>query len=435
MSSFTNWYVQRERFIMAKGNIMPDVRGGCPCGGKFSNSEKMDIYDIPKCAKCGKFPSLFRVARYLPIVGQKHIRYYAGKRLDDPFSAICCMRRIDEELESGTFKVKDYLSVKELERRTFSNFIKGFLSIRQSEVEAGKRSSEGERKFTGLVKNHLSPYFEDFKLDAISSAVIVGYKVEFKGSEGQFGHSISALKTILKDAYQLDLINSLPSFPKIKKTKHRKNNFIDIATQQKIICQVKDPIKRKALQLTSVYGLRACEIRAIQWRDIDFKKEVITIQRHFSGKQLLDGRKSQSSNCPYGKLKLPFIKLELMEGVEDILSDIPRSIRKNSYIFQSSKGEPLGERELSKQWNNACKAIGLKDHVDMYSGTKHATASSLFRLGVPLDVVREMLGHTSISTTERYAKSSVDHIKQCVVNAYSNDSENKVIDIKRDFRQ
>ncbi len=41
-----------------------------------------------------------------------------------------------------------------------------------------------------------------------------------------------------------------------------------------------------------------------------------------------------------------------------------------------------------------------------------------------------MLGHTSISTTERYAKSSVQHIKECVEGARTSRAQGNVIEFK-----
>lgn len=39
---------------------------------------------------------------------------------------------------------------------------------------------------------------------------------------------------------------------------------------------------------------------------------------------------------------------------------------------------------------------------------RHSCASLLINMGVPLEVIRDILGHTTVKTTERYAHLQVD---------------------------
>jgi len=417
-----------------KGSITHDVRSGCKCGGEFSSLQVFDVYKVPKCNKCGKFPEKFRVIRYLPGVGKKHIRFFAGKRISDPFAAIYCMKRIDEEIEQGTFNITSYLSNDELEKRTFEVFTTELINYRDEKVSRGEMAFEGHRRFKSLVRNHLMAYFGKMRIDTITSVVILAFQSQIKGTKDTESKALSVLRTILNEAFRLGVISVVPYVSGIKKTNHRENDFISIESQQKIISNVKNKEKRAALRLGSIFALRPCEIRALKWKDLDFVNEYITIERHFSGKHLLDGRKSQGSNCPFAKLRLPFIKIDGMMSVSEVFQDMGKMAgKKEDFVFQTKNKRPYCEKELYKQWVNSYNSLGFdpKDRPDMYSGTRHVTATALLNAGVPLEVVQSILGQTSVLTTKRYAKASIRYLKECVEGARANVAEGKVINIKR----
>ncbi|MCP5060069.1 MAG: site-specific integrase [bacterium] len=57
---------------------------------------------------------------------------------------------------------------------------------------------------------------------------------------------------------------------------------------------------------------------------------------------------------------------------------------------------------LRLEWNRAAEAVGVK--VRMYEGTKHSSASRWHSSGMPLELVRRMLRHRDVRSTERYPK-------------------------------
>lgn len=61
---------------------------------------------------------------------------------------------------------------------------------------------------------------------------------------------------------------------------------------------------------------------------------------------------------------------------------------------------------LKTSFRRARAAAGM-EHVNFHD-LRHSCATILLSLGTPLDVVRDILGHTTIKTTERYAHAIVD---------------------------
>ncbi len=92
---------------------------------------------------------------------------------------------------------------------------------------------------------------------------------------------------------------------------------------------------------------------------------------------------------------------------------MPRSSRRNQLVASDDARQhphPISrnlERRwiantLHEEWNRAARAVGVK--VRMYEGTKHSSASRWHSSGMPLELVRRMLRHRDVRSTERYAK-------------------------------
>jgi integrase len=73
---------------------------------------------------------------------------------------------------------------------------------------------------------------------------------------------------------------------------------------------------------------------------------------------------------------------------------------------------PIGFEGVKTGFRRAREAAGMR-HVHFHD-LRHSCATIMLDLGVPLDVVRDILGHTSVRTTERYAHRLVQHKREAM---------------------
>lgn len=91
---------------------------------------------------------------------------------------------------------------------------------------------------------------------------------------------------------------------------------------------------------------------------------------------------------------------------EFVAKELLRLKRKEGRIFDFS-------RSLVFYYANVLKQ---KTGIDFHSHRlRHTVATKLLNSGVSIDVVQEVLGHASISTTRRYAKTSNEAVKRLAV--------------------
>jgi len=144
---------------------------------------------------------------------------------------------------------------------------------------------------------------------------------------------------------------------------------------------VTNNIKHKnIIALLYASGLRRSELLNMQTKDIDFERDVITIK---SGK----GNKDRQTL--------------LSENFKTILSEYLRIYNPKLFLFEGATGNRYGERSLEEIVKKSAKVSGITKRVTPHT-LRHSFATHLLEQAVDIRYIQELLGHSSIKTTERY---------------------------------
>ena len=94
---------------------------------------------------------------------------------------------------------------------------------------------------------------------------------------------------------------------------------------------------------------------------------------------------------------------------------IPRIINldKNNFVFTRIQNIKLNENFVSKQFKKSVRAVGLNDQIHFHT-LRHSFASLLVQRGVSLYVVKELLGHEDLSTTQIYSHLQQQNLMNAV---------------------
>lgn len=391
---------QMLRGFYMSSRICADTDARCrACGCRKFSYIKFKKFDVPTCSECGEEPSHYRLRRYLPSVDGRSVRYDIryGKdheRIVDVHDAIVLARQIDQEIQTQTFKPTEYMSKVKSEIFSFENIIKSkYLTAQESKLGRGELSPAG-LKIKKTAINHLMNYFCELDVRKIGTGNIYEFYETFTGGDRTRVLATQELKVILNYLHQIGMIDSLPRFPKLKASKKRDvENFLTSEEQELVISKIKDPLYLSMITILAHYAMRPCEIRALQWQDLDFDNSTIAIQRHFSnGTTLLSGRKSNEET-----LFLPMTPV-FRNCVKDLKPGPPQS-----FVFQGKEGGAVGDRVLSRHWKQACIDAGVKP-VQLYEGTKHSRLTILKSKGYSDDHLILLSGHSNVDTVKRYAQ-------------------------------
>lgn len=150
---------------------------------------------------------------------------------------------------------------------------------------------------------------------------------------------------------------------------------------------------RAILMLLYGCGMRISEALSITLEDLYANNDFITVR----------GKGKKERNIP--------ILNTVREAVYDYLESFPYKIEKNLPIFLGIQGKPLNPDVFRTKIRLLKNIAGLPKHTTPHA-FRHSFATQLLNDGVDLRIIQDILGHTSLQTTERYTKVSTDKIFQ-----------------------
>ena len=89
------------------------------------------------------------------------------------------------------------------------------------------------------------------------------------------------------------------------------------------------------------------------------------------------------------------------------------SITNDDYVFTRASGIKLNEDFVSKKFKKSVRAAKLNDKIHFHT-LRHSFASLLVQRGVSLYVVKELLGHEELSTTQIYSHLKQQNLREAI---------------------
>lgn len=215
-------------------------------------------------------------------------------------------------------------------------------------------------------------------------------------------HVIALISQIWNVAQLHDVVSGENPCRRVKKPQQdsRRMRFLtrDEAVQllQALRARSKDTYDTAVISLFA--GLRAGEIHALTWADVNFEAGTLYIR---------DPKNKHSRHA--------YISAEIAE----ILESRNGERNKSDFIFPATTG---GQRlAVSDTFENVVKALGLNDGVIdarqkvVFHTLRHTFASWLVQRGTPLYTVAELMGHSSLEMTKRYAHLAPDTMRKAAL--------------------
>ena len=91
----------------------------------------------------------------------------------------------------------------------------------------------------------------------------------------------------------------------------------------------------------------------------------------------------------------------ICDGVKDYLDACPFDVQEESPLFLGKRGGALSPRIIQRRVENLRYELGLPSHTTPHA-LRHAFATHLLSGGADLRAIQQLLGHSSLSTTQRY---------------------------------
>ena len=186
---------------------------------------------------------------------------------------------------------------------------------------------------------------------------------------------------------------------------------LDKEEMQIFMKEVLKETQRTAMLVDMFTGLRLGEILALYLDDVDFERQGLHVRRNVARFKTYDSdpnapkTKLIIQDTPKSNKRTLFVPLSdelfgiLMRHIFKLEnSDWPNPDR---LLFPSTKGTIIDPRSFQKRVAEVSRRCEIQ-HVNVHA-LRHTFATRLVEQDVPLRIVQELLGHASITTTQRYA--------------------------------
>ena len=214
--------------------------------------------------------------------------------------------------------------------------------------------------------------------------------------------SIARHITVLRSFYSYLVENKVLSsnvFHRVRnpKTKRRLPNTLNLEELKKLLDfeDAKSPREleeRAIFELLYATGMRVSELSNIQLKDIDLKEKSIRTL----------GKGSKERIVYFGEYALA--------ALNDYLRVRNELKPKENYLFINTKGERLKRASIEAIVSKRVQKIALHHHISPHT-LRHTFATNMLETGSDIRSVQELLGHSSLSTTQIYTHLTSDYLK------------------------
>ena len=263
--------------------------------------------------------------------------------------------------------------------------------------------------YQAAIEHHILPALGNCKLKDLSPAMLTRfYKDLCQKPDGAISpSSVKKVHTILssiltfgvKQGFILQNPCQRASLPKIKK---KERPFLDDAQLRQLLEMLEEySTFTTAIKLLIYTGMRAGECLGLQWDDIDLESGVLSI-RHtltYAFKQWsLTEPKTQNSvrSMKLAQEAIDLLKLHRAKQREQRLM-VGSAWKYQDMVFTTNTGNYYDRSLLNTQFKRLIAGTSLEG-VTLHS-LRHSNATLLINSGIPIKVVSQHLGHSSIEIT------------------------------------
>lgn len=335
--------------------------------------------------------------------GRRRRKYVSGKT---QAQVVERMRIVQRDVAAGT--VTD-------DQLTVGRFLDRWLAVNLPGSVAGGTLDD----YADVVRLHLGPALGRVKLARLTVAEVDKLWVVKRGA-GYKPNTIRIMRAVLRRALgQAEReglvarnVAALSAPPRLDRAEGRS---LSVVQAKDLLAAAAGHRLEAGFVLLLSYGLRRGELLGLAWDDYDPARETLAVRR--SVKVRKSARRSDGlyAGGVESRLELSDLKtrrsrrtLFLTSGVVAALDQHradQEAERQSSVlwvdsglIFTSSLGTAIDPDNFAKDFRRLCRKAGLGEWNP--HAARHSAASVMLAQGIPLEVVSEVLGHSSIYITK-----------------------------------
>lgn len=281
----------------------------------------------------------------------------------------------------------------------FDEAVRRFVRHLESEKSRSKETVRAYLADLQDFRGHLAALDKVEDVSEIDQYHVRGFLADRFGKirKVSVGRKLSALRTFFRFLMREEIIASNPAAsiraPKKEKPlpKGLTVDEVDRFFSRNSEMSLRD---RAVFEMLYSSGLRVGELTSLSLTDLDLDNGWVRVI----------GKGNKERYVPLGSKAIQAVKEYLAARVATDREDGATPL--TGPLFLNSRGGPLGQRTIRRILKRYLDSAGLTKDTSPH-GFRHSFATHLLQGGVDLRAIQELLGHSSLSTTQRYTRLDV----------------------------
>jgi integrase len=267
-------------------------------------------------------------------------------------------------------------------------------------IERHLRPLLGKKHLHALTPGEIERAFAQIRDGRTATRVKTGYRglARVTGGIGAATESIKLLRTIFRWAVREGLAEANPAEHVKTGVSCTRDTILDDSTAYGRLFETLDRMQSErrirgavadAIRLIALTGARRGEVAGLRWSHVDLKRGLITLppSSHKTGRRT-------------GKARV----IGLPAAAQAVIACQPAG-EPDAFVFAPASG--TGPIVLSKLWRRVRVEAGLPEGIGLH-GLRHSLASHMAMGGAQAAEIMTALGHSQLSTAQRYVHWAKD---------------------------
>ncbi|WP_239492731.1 site-specific integrase [Luteitalea sp. TBR-22] len=250
-----------------------------------------------------------------------------------------------------------------------------------------------------ILRVHLLPHMGRTPLHAIDNESVQRLKSALTSrSPKTVNNVLTVLNKLLKTAVEWGVIEQMPCAVRLLKVPKTTARFYDFHEYERLLAAAEalHPMAHLIVLLGGDAGLRCGEMMALEWRDVNWQKRQLVIER--------SDWKGHVTATKGGRVRY----VPLSDRLEAALLKYQD---KRMRVLHDRYGVGLTQKEVQDWMKRAAKRAGVRQGVHIL---RHSFCSHLAMKGAPARAIQELAGHENLATTQRYMHLSPSALDQAI---------------------
>ncbi len=260
-------------------------------------------------------------------------------------------------------------------------------------------------RFSAFLGEYCGRAVESVRSDEADALAVRSFLGEL-GRQGLTARSraraLAALRSLFRFACREGVLAANPAAgvrsPKLPKTLPR---HLRPGETEELLAAAdgEEPLPRRdraLLELLYASGLRVSELVGLDWRDVDLAGRVVRVQ----------GKGGKERMVPFGRPAAEALRAWLADW-EEVRRRAPASPEEP--VFLHFRGGRLSARSVRRILDRTASRAGVAGGVHPHT-LRHSFATHLLEGGADLRAIQELLGHSSLATTQRYTHVEIERL-------------------------